>query len=230
MLRSVVQRHSRPLAAGLLRPLQARGLCAPAVPLAEQVATDIEDMKAKIASSAGEGMYTPSAFEADLNAGKVDYGKLSMTLGDFSPEARKTMSKLSKETADMLTKMSAPEEELDWSSWEAKLADPSAIAKVKAICDEAASTLETELAKDTSFADLEKEISEGFKGAGGLFELASKEEKAAEAGMLQCVADMEKLTVDIDGVSQVTIADILEREPELRAEIEEEIKNNVWAP
>ena len=64
----------------------------------------------------------------------------------------------------------------------------------------------------------------------GLFEMASKEEKASEAGMLQCIADMEKLQVDVAGVANVTIGEILEREPELRAEIEEEIKNNVWAP
>ena len=62
------------------------------------------------------------------------------------------------------------------------------------------------------------------------FELASKEEKAAEATLLECVAEMEKLSVDADGISEVTIAEILEREPELRAEIEEEIRNNVWAP
>jgi len=34
----------------------------------------------------------------------------------------------------------------------------------------------------------------------------------------------------VEGVSDLTIADILEREPELRAEIEEELKNDVWAP
>ena len=31
-------------------------------------------------------------------------------------------------------------------------------------------------------------------------------------------------------IRTVTIAEILEREPETRAEIEEELKNNVWAP
>lgn len=61
----------------------------------------------------------------------------------------------------------------------------------------------------------------------GLLEHASKEEKAAEAGLLQCIADMEKLEVDVQGVADVTIGEILEREPELRAEIEEELKNNV---
>ena len=64
----------------------------------------------------------------------------------------------------------------------------------------------------------------------GLMEIGKKEELAAEAGMLQSVAELEKLEVDVVSVSTVTIAEILEREPELRAKIEDEIKNNVWAP
>ena len=57
---------------------------------------------------------------------------------------------------------------------------------------------------------------------------ASKEEAAAKAGMATCLAAMEKLEVDAVGLREVTIAEILEREPELREEIEEEIKNNNW--
>lgn len=48
--------------------------------------------------------------------------------------------------------------------------------------------------------------------------------------MANIIAEMEKLQLDVEGIKNVTIAEILEREPELRAEIEEEIKNNVWAP
>ena len=75
-----------------------------------------------------------------------------------------------------------------------------------------------------------KDFDAAMNGPGGLIEQATKEEIAAKAGMVQCIADMEKLLVDIEGVSDVTIGEILDREPELRAEIEEEIKNNVWAP
>ena len=59
-------------------------------------------------------------------------------------------------------------------------------------------------------------------------QMASKEEAAAKAGMATCLAAMEKLEVDAVGLREVTIAEILEREPELREEIEEEIKNNNW--
>ena len=60
--------------------------------------------------------------------------------------------------------------------------------------------------------------------------MASKEEKAADAGLLQCIAELELLEKQVDGVSTQTIAEILEQEPELRKEVEEEVANNVWAP
>jgi len=44
------------------------------------------------------------------------------------------------------------------------------------------------------------------------------------------LTEMEQMESYVEGVSDLTIADILEREPELRAEIEEELKNDVWAP
>ena len=41
---------------------------------------------------------------------------------------------------------------------------------------------------------------------------------------------MELLTKQMEGISEQTIAEILEQEPEMRKEIEEELENNVWAP
>ena len=50
------------------------------------------------------------------------------------------------------------------------------------------------------------------------------------ASMAAALKEMEGMSVYVDGVKDLTIAEILEREPELRAEIEEELKNDVWAP
>ena len=58
----------------------------------------------------------------------------------------------------------------------------------------------------------------------------SKEEKAADATLMTCIAEMELLTKQMEGISEQTIAEILEQEPEMRKEIEEELENNVWAP
>ena len=54
----------------------------------------------------------------------------------------------------------------------------------------------------------------------------SKEEKAADATLMTCIAEMELLTKQMEGISEQTIAEILEQEPEMRKEIEEELENN----
>ena len=102
------------------------------------------------------------------------------------------------------------------------------VKKVMAAGVEAEKALVPELMKANKLDDMEKEVAQAFKGAGGFLEMASNEEKAATAAMLKCVADLEKLEVDALSLRDVTIAEILDREPELRAEIEEEIKNNNW--
>ena len=48
--------------------------------------------------------------------------------------------------------------------------------------------------------------------------------------LMTCIAEMELLTKQMEGISEQTIAEILEQEPEMRKEIEEELENNVWAP
>ena len=136
--------------------------------------------------------------------------------------------KLNQQTAMMSKEMQTPPA-VDFSSFESKL-DADVVAQVKAIYEKELGTAMTALEASDDVAKLDKEIMGAFTGSDGLLELASKEEKAAEAGLVQCIADMEKLELDVVGVADVTIGEILDREPELRAEIEEEIKNNVWAP
>ena len=69
--------------------MAARGLCAPAVPLSDEVTTDIEDMKAKLDSKVASAGYSPEALEAALSAGKVDISELNAAMANFSEPARK---------------------------------------------------------------------------------------------------------------------------------------------
>ena len=190
--------------------------------------------------------------------------------------------------SNMMNKEQAAEEATmagyDWSQWERKGLDAATIAEVKGIMEAAAAAegaAVPEMIKENKLDELEKEIKAAFEGSGGFLEEAAKQEKAAEAAMLQCIADLEKLEVDALGLRDVTIAEsacpppharcllpppplrsaapkpcrraaaareresrnvrcsrlggllvrvraVLEREPELREEIEEEIRNNNW--
>ena len=82
----LTQARSR-LATALRRPALARNLCAPAVPLVDQVRADLAVMKAKI-SQKTVGGYMTEAFSAALSKGTVDPTLLSASM-DFSDEARK---------------------------------------------------------------------------------------------------------------------------------------------
>jgi len=210
-----------------------RALCAVAeteTRLVDEIRADIADMTAKIA---GEGVkkaagYSAAEFEAAMNAGTVDPSMVNDALEGFPDEARKLVLKNVSASAKIMKDLQA-DTSVDWASWEAKLG-PELVAEVKAITEKSIAAAEASAGDDTSMAELTSEANDAFKGPNGLFELASKEEKAAAAGMEEILKEMEQLESYVEGVADLTIADILEREPELRAQIEEELKNDVWAP
>jgi hypothetical protein len=214
-----------------------RGLCTPAATpqVVHEIREAVADMKAKIEAKPAAGeVYTPETFEADLKSGKVDVSLLSNTLSDFDVTARKLAMKCVSDMSTMAREKAEEEATMagyDWSQWERKGLDSAVVSEVRAIMEQgvaAEQQLVPELTKENQLDEMEKEIVQAFKGPGGFLETASAEEKAATAAMLTCISDMEKLEVDAVGLRDVTIAEILEREPELRAEIEEEIKNNNW--
>lgn len=187
-------------------------------------------MKAAIEAGPATGAgYTPEAFEAALKAGAVDVGKVNETLDGFNDSARKLILKLSAETSQMSKELVAEDAAADFSKYEG-VVDAEILAKVKALTDASVAEIEAMAAADSTADAAEKELRAVFEGSNGLLEIARKEEIAAAAGMKQCLAEMEDLKVYVDGVADITIAEILEREPELREKVEDEIKNNVWAP
>jgi len=196
------------------------------VPLVDQVRADLEGMKTKIDEKTVTG-YTPEAFSAALSAGTVDASLLSSTM-DFSDDARKMASKLNMQASAWAKEMETGQV-ADFSAYEGKI-DADIMAEIKGIFEKELAAAQSDTSGAAEIDAVQKEWSAAFDGPDGLLSMAGKEEKAAEAGLLQCIADMEKLEVDVQGVADVTIGEILDREPELRAEIEEEIKNNVWAP
>jgi len=209
-----------------LRRALTRNMCAPAVPLVDTVRDDLAMMKEKIAAKAAVG-YTPEAFSAAVSSGTVDPSLLSTTM-DFSDDARKMAAKLTTQ-ASLWSKEMEKGQVADFSAYEGKV-DDAILAEVKGIFESELAKAQSDPSGSAAIAAVQAEWTSAVEGSDGLLELAAKEEKAAEAGLLQCITDMEKLEVDVQGVAEVTIGEILDREPELRAEIEEEIKNNVWAP
>merc|ERR1719198_187721 len=122
---------------------------------------------------------------------------------------------------NMASKAGAPAP--DWAAWEAKLTTPGAVEAVKAAYEKDLANPELKKKLDETLETTQASLKAAFHGPDGLIPKAVTEAKAADAGLLQCIAELELLEKQIGGVSEQTIAEILEMEPELRAEVEAEL-------
>jgi len=216
---------SRSVQCSRLLRVHSRALCSPS--LVEDVRAKIPELKAMASASGGTG-YDPTTFKADLAAGTVNANLLAETMS-FSEAAKKMAAKLNNDMN--LAKLEAAKDAtVDWAAWEEKISSPDLVAQIKATYESELGALQSSAGIDTMVAESKAALGTIFNGADGLYAMASKEEKAADAGLLQCIADLELLEKQIENVSTQTIAEVLEQEPELREKVEEEIKNNVWAP
>mmetsp|Transcript_92948 Transcript_92948/g.278828 ORF Transcript_92948/g.278828 Transcript_92948/m.278828 type:complete len:215 (-) Transcript_92948:372-1016(-) len=194
--------------------------------MVEKVQADITRIKAAAAGSDASS-YSVAELEKDMAAGTVDVSKLQDSLS-FNVVAQKMVSKMN---ADMnAAKIAGEGPTIDFNAWSSKVETPGLVDAIKAMYEKELSAPDFEKALAAELADTQAKLAETFGGPEGLYAKAKAEEKAADAGLLQCVADLELLEKQIDGVSEQTIADILEMEPELRKEVEEEIDNANWAP
>ena len=155
---------------------------------------------------------------------------------------------------DREIKASAEKKEIDWATLEAENADdPDFLAMLKQIA-----AAEAEMFAKAS-ADLlaeqpklEKEISDHFNKEGGLLSVSAEIEAAAKKEMEDVIHKLEVLEDQMkvapphpppcaravahaciatwQTIDDVTVAEMLEKDPEMRKEIEEEIKNHNWAP
>jgi hypothetical protein len=206
---------------------QLRRLCtevAEVTPQAKAIG-QLEEMKARLAAE--PAIYEKAKLQADLEAGSVDTELLDASF-EFSDDFKKAARKLLKEIKENQAPPAAAAE-VDWAMWSEKLDDPELVAKVKAAYEDHLKDLE---ANTRPMLEEEKaeQIAEMKAKFAPLYEEMSKEEKAADATLMTCIAEMELLTKQMEGISEQTIAEILEQEPEMRKEIEEELENNVWAP
>jgi len=198
-----------------------RTLCAESPAMLDQVKSAVADMKEKAEAKTSSGYET---LKADIEAGTVDTAKLGAALS-FSDDAKKLgMQCVSEINKD---RMSSGAKEVDFGMWEGKLS-AEVVAKIKGVYDTSMADLESgdtyklmtaehDTAKDT--------IASAFKD---LLSEAKKAEAESNAGITQCIADLELLEKQMQGISEQTIAQILEQEPEMRKEIEEEIANHNW--
>jgi len=207
------------------RLARSRTLCsvAPVNPLVEKVESLITSLK----TADNSKVYDSAKFSADLKAGTVDTTLLGETM-NFSDEYKK--GAVSAYMKIIAARNKATAAEPDWAKYSETL-DADMLATVKTMVADEIAKAEASLPEYTAELDASfAEFKTAMNGPGGLMEIAKAREVAAQTGLTDIIAELEILKKDIAGVKDMTIAEILESEPALRAEVEAEIAEHNWAP
>jgi len=174
--------------------------------------------------------YEFEKFKSDVMNGTVDISAYQKALETpIDPEGN--IKKMGMKLYGDLVKLQSTNLEpikLDWDKWADKLGDDF-VAEVKAEFDKSVSEVTKALAakQAENSAQLEalykKNMAEAEK-------VSASYKQVAEEGRLHAIEKMEDLVKEAENLKEMTIAEIIENDPEMRKQIEDDIKNNVWAP
>ena len=115
---------------------------------------------------------------------------------------------------------------IDWEHFEDAINDP-VVAEMKAIYE--TTMKEAEAGPIADFEkDQQKMVATTKAAFEEMFAEGRKAEAASQAGMEQAIQDITALGSQMTGLKEQTIAEVLEADPAMRAEIEEEMKNHQW--
>jgi len=215
-------------------------MCAAADPdkIIRDIEATIETAKKLIANPPRKEGYSEAEFKADLDKGLIN----SMKLGDvFSggsaqdDELKKHMMKIASQinaTKSQLTAHKLPE--IAWDKYESAFAAQGIGSdKIEGLKSKFAETEKKFAAEIEKFkaAEIDKsrgEINSKFDGPAGITAQFINADKKIDADRVASLAQLEGLLHESSNMDTLTIAEILEKNPEWQAAIEEDIKNHNW--
>merc|ERR1711892_173699 len=161
--------------------------------------------------------YTEEKLAADLEAGSVDSSALKEMFG-FNDHLMKTvLQTVGKYNTDKAKMVENEKSAID---------DPI-VGEMKACYDKAMKDAEAGPIAEYE-KDQQKMVAQTKDIFEGLFAEGRKAEAESQAGMEQAIKDLTALGSQMTGLKEQTIAEALESDPAMRAEIEEEMKNHQW--
>lgn len=193
----------------------------------ETVQQSISQIKAEISSPA-ELVYTPAQAAADAEAGKLDINKISELFKDFPAESKKEAMKMASAINESQRQL-ANKLPVDFNFAEIEATEGKEFHDAfKAVHDaevDRANTYQEELKAERP--KIEAQISAAFQE---MRVKAAEAEKNANAEKLSLITQLEELSLQMQSAEDITIAELLENDPEMRKEVEAEISANNWAP
>merc|ERR1712060_172351 len=232
MLARVARSRAPLLAARSIRPL-----CT--APEAGALEVQIEDAialaKQVIEKPVAGSVYPPAEYSKDLENGSIDLSRL----GKLFPEDesfKKEMVGLaarSNETVQAIKAMKEPT--IDWAGYNAKFTAmglPTVVAELKADFEasQPAFIKEVEKARDVLLAQYDEEYKKTVHGPNGILADLDRIAKDEAANKVKILEELQEMLYETQNIETMTISEILEKNPEWRIAIEEDIKNHNWSP
>merc|ERR1711935_360483 len=164
--------------------------------------------------------YTREKLATDLEAGSVDSAALKQMFGFNENVMKHVLKGVGKYNENKLKIAENDKTTID---------DP-VVGKLKAAHEMISKEMEAgPIAKHAAGQEeLIAKVKDAFEGSDGVFATARKREAASQAGMEDQIKSLEALGSQITGLKEQTIAEVLESDPEMRKDIEEEMKNHQW--
>jgi len=215
------------------RAQHVRALCAPAQDIASKLAESIETAKGIIDSPKGASAYPLDKLAADIEKGSVDVLKIGEVFGDSDKMKKTAMSQASKtnELKKKIADFKMPT--VNWDEWQTKFASmPGTVDKIKEHFEAEQVKFNAEM--DKMEADMivkgKAELDKIYTGPSGLIAKAEAADKEEAEYRVQLLAQLENLLHEAKNIETLTIAEILEKNPEWQKAIEEDLMNHNWAP
>lgn len=196
----------------------------------------IDMVRAKLDDTDSVDPYPEAEFKADAEKGTIDVSRLAEAMEGESFAAIRAVTlaraaeinEMVRKTALLETKATA----VDWDEWTAKfneLGMGDFIAKFKADVTKEA---EEEMAafRAEQAAQTEAFEKEHAAKSAELMSNLKKLDAVARECLEGHIVDLEAMRKQVLGLNELTTAEVLEADPEMRRAFEEDMENNIWAP
>lgn len=208
-----------------------RAMCAVAETpdIVSELKADIASIKAQLAAPEVAKGYSPEEFKAALEGdGAIDMAMVSDALEGLEEPARKVAMMEIGKVAGYKKDIAAAMPEIDWAAAAADVGDADLIAQLKMVHEKTLAGALEQADKDR--IEVDAALSKVEAGFTATYAAVDKHEAELAEMSTAKLAELEDILWKAEGIKDMTIAELLDRDPEMRKEIEEEIANNVWAP
>jgi len=180
-------------------------------------------------------IYPPEVYSADLENGTIDLSRLGKLFAEDEAFKKEMVGLAARSNETMQAIKGLKEPTVDWAGFEKKFASmgmPTVVPELKAEFEatqpEFIKTVEK--SRDELLAKYDAEYNTIVNGPNGILADLDRIVKEEAANKVKILEELQEMMYETQNIDTMTIAEVLEKNPEWRIAIEEDIKNHNWSP